>query len=212
MKKARIGLVAGFTGAGKTTYIRDVLLKDISDEKITILQTEIGKVILQDADSLKYGWKLRQIQEGCLCCGGSRFFLRDLKNILEQDQPDRILIELSGTARLDEVRKLLSQEEITSLIGTIRYDYLLDLTDFEKREMISEIFLHRQLEYADRIICSKVSGCEEEKRKEIIQKIQSLQPFLPIIQEDWYMLTTDQRQKLFEENGSRPVKMGSRRL
>jgi len=26
------------------------------------------------------------------------------------------------------------------------------------------------------------------------------------------MLTTDQRQKLFEENGSRPVKMGSRRL
>ena len=100
--KIKLDIVSGFLGAGKTTLIKKLVTEGYSDEKIVVLENEFGKVGI-DTDILKNtGVEVEEIT-GCICCSSSVDFLSSIEDIINKFNPDRIIVEPTGVAKLSEI-------------------------------------------------------------------------------------------------------------
>lgn len=91
-------LVTGFLGAGKTTFINDVLQAD-HRLRIAAIVNDFGSInidarLLEKATDAVIGLK-----NGCICCSLQGDLLRTLKQVMTgTDRPDLVVIEASGVA------------------------------------------------------------------------------------------------------------------
>ena len=86
-----IYIVAGFLGAGKTTYIKQ-LMAALPVEKTVILENEFGEVNI-DGTLLRQGsYDVVEITSGCICCSLKAGFTQAILDISQRLQPDRIII------------------------------------------------------------------------------------------------------------------------
>lgn len=93
-------LVTGFLGAGKTTFINDLLL-NAKGLRIAAIVNDFGSInidatLLESASDAVIGLK-----NGCICCSLQGDLLRTLRQVLQDGRggpPDLILIEASGVA------------------------------------------------------------------------------------------------------------------
>ena len=65
---AKIDIVSGFLGAGKTTLIKKLLSEAYQGEKLVLIENEFGEIgidggFLQDA-----GIEISEMNSGCICC------------------------------------------------------------------------------------------------------------------------------------------------
>ena len=97
-------VITGFLGAGKTTLIRNLLMK-ADGERLALIINEFGDVGVDaslakecgaascDADSII------ELANGCICCTVADDFMPSMEALLNQSPPpDRIIIETSGLA------------------------------------------------------------------------------------------------------------------
>lgn len=125
-------LVTGFLGAGKTTFINDLLQAE-HGLRIAAIVNDFGSInidakLLENATDEVIGLK-----NGCICCSLQGDLLRTLKRVLaDAGRPDLIVIEASGvadprgivdglmdpvlwrSARLDSVVCLVDAEDVTA--------------------------------------------------------------------------------------------------
>ena len=147
LKKTDILIVAGFTGAGKTTYINSELYNSPGPEKTLVILNDFGIEVIQP-EIRTVEWK-----SGCPCCEGQRFFVRDLQNAYYEYLPDRVIIELSPMAALSEIRKIFIDRKMTlRFVGAVKYIYIENTVDLEKRMRVSGSFIIEQEKAADRVI------------------------------------------------------------
>jgi G3E family GTPase len=102
----RTHIVAGSFGAGKTTAIRWLMSHKRHDELwVVILNefTDAGLDALQVAQSAQGRYDVRMVAGGCLCCIGELEFGKQVRDILRQLKPTRLLIEPSGAAHAGEI-------------------------------------------------------------------------------------------------------------
>lgn len=91
-------LVTGFLGAGKTSFINDLLQGD-HGLRIAAIVNDFGSINIDAAllDSVADG--VIGLKNGCICCSLQGDLLRTLKIVLsEQSPPEMIVIEASGVA------------------------------------------------------------------------------------------------------------------
>ena len=101
--KVKLDIVSGFLGAGKTTLIKKLVTEGYRDEKIVVSENEFGKVGI-DTDILKNtGVEVEEITAGCICCSSSGDFLSSIEDIINKFNPDRIIVEPTGVAKLSEI-------------------------------------------------------------------------------------------------------------
>jgi len=147
LKKTDIIIVAGFTGAGKTTYINTELYNGPGPEKTLVILNDFGIEVIQP-EIRTVEWK-----SGCPCCEGQRFFVRDLQNAYYEYLPERIIIELSPMAALSEIRKIFIDRKMTlRFVREIMYVYVEKKEDIEQRMMVSGPFIREQRKAADIVI------------------------------------------------------------
>src|SRR5690606_37910380 len=91
-------LVTGFLGAGKTTFINDVLKAD-HGLRIAAIVNDFGSINI-DAELLATATDaVIGLKNGCICCSLQGDLLRTLKRVMaEADRPELIVIEASGVA------------------------------------------------------------------------------------------------------------------
>ena len=127
-------LVTGFLGAGKTTFINELLL-NTGGRRIAAIVNDFGSInidatLLESASETVIGLK-----NGCICCSLQGDLPRTLSQILRNSQPDLIVIEASGVADpqgivqalLDPV--LFSAAALDSIICIVDAEDLLDSAD-----------------------------------------------------------------------------------
>lgn len=126
-----IMLVTGFLGAGKTTFINQ-LLKSNPGKKISLILNEFGDIKLESQFIEKDGVGLvTELSNGCLCCVANVDLPRVIRYTLENaPQSEQLIIEASGLSDPDPVRATLQSAELSSLIRLDTTVVIVDALNF----------------------------------------------------------------------------------
>jgi G3E family GTPase len=108
----RAHVITGSFGSGKTTAIRWLMAnKPQSELWIVILNefTAAGIDALSVAQSARGDYDVRLVAGGCLCCVGELEFGKQLRDILRNFKPARLLVEPSGAGHAADIVDAMSE-------------------------------------------------------------------------------------------------------
>ena len=114
-----VTLITGFWGSGKTTLLCS-LLRQVPNLKAAILVNEFGDVSIDGqtirADEGCCDRQVCDLPAGCICCTVQDEFVPTLKKVLEEHQPEHVIIESSGLAEPGPVVDALRWRELSHLV------------------------------------------------------------------------------------------------
>ena len=182
--KTKIDIFSGFLGAGKTTLIRKLIKEAYSNQKIVIIENEFGEIGI-DGDFLKdAGIEIKEMSQGCICCSLVGDFTKALKKVIEEMQPERIIIEPSGVGKLSDVIKAVQNVDSDD----IELSSFTTICDGKKVEMYAKNFgefYNDQIEHANCIVISRSQALSEEKLDAIVKMIREKNSVATIITTPW---------------------------
>ncbi|MDF2725403.1 MAG: hypothetical protein K0Q59_5080 [Paenibacillus sp.] len=182
-------VISGFLGSGKTTLLLR-LLNEIAARRLRpgVLMNELGQLDV-DGSILEEHTQtvVQKLLDGCVCCSKKGELLGALQLLVEQ-QPDVIVIELTGVANPEEIAETITEP---GLKDTLRLNRVITVLDAEHVLDYNSIFaadkalvrtLRRQIEVADLLVLNKIDLVPEAKLAKIektIRKYNEPAPFLP---------------------------------
>ena len=90
---AKVDIISGFLGAGKTTLIKKLISEAFTGEQLVLIENEFGEIGV-DGDFMKNaGIQVNELNSGCICCSLVGDFGEALKQVVDTYHPDRIIIE-----------------------------------------------------------------------------------------------------------------------
>ncbi|CAF9905528.1 MAG: hypothetical protein ALECFALPRED_001010 [Alectoria fallacina] len=171
-----ITIVTGFLGSGKTTLILNLIPQLPKTYKLALLKNEFGDVAVdsQLASSSAIGG-VQELLNGCICCNlvGQ---LGDALDTLRKDiNPDRILIETSGSAfpatLAMEVNRLGRETGYYALDGVI---VVIDVENWKGYEDTSYT-AKMQARYTDLIVFNKWELVPERRYEDCLDRVGDLE-------------------------------------
>ncbi|MBQ8922423.1 MAG: GTP-binding protein [Oscillospiraceae bacterium] len=187
----KITIFSGFLGAGKTTLIKKLIQDGYKGEKLVLIENEFGQIGIDGGFLKDAGIQINEMNSGCICCSLVGDFGKALVQVLEEYQPDRILIEPSGVGKLSDV--------INAVRNIHAHDVELDgfttVVDAKKCKMYQKNFgefFNNQITYASCLILSHTAGLTQEQIQDAVQRIRSFNPSAPIVTTEWDELTGQQ--------------------
>ena len=109
-------IIAGFLGAGKSSFIKQLLSYKPKDEKWVVLVNESGNSHYDNPDYLNNNIVIKEVYGGCLCCSAGMPFRVALNKLIKMHSPQRIFIEPAGAGHLVNIQKLLQGQFYQSVI------------------------------------------------------------------------------------------------
>lgn len=176
-------IISGFLGAGKTTFIRRLAAK--VPRQFAVLENEFGqtdidaRLIGEDKDLSVY-----EMSENCVCCTGKTDFLNTLLAISNSIDPDYLVVEPTGIARLGNILaniRGLGYDRISVLPPVV----VVDAGAFPSQaEHYDDIYLD-QLRNAGTIVLSKSEGLTQEDALPYRRRLGALNPTAEIVTGDY---------------------------
>ena len=123
-----IEIVAGFLGAGKTTFLRHAMAT--RDSGTVVLVNDFSSVGVDGSLLRERGAEVVELPNGCICCSLKKDLATQLKTIVAQFAPRRVLIEPSGVADLASLLGVLSGPDLKPLVRSLHVTTLLDAGAF----------------------------------------------------------------------------------
>lgn len=166
----KIDIFSGFLGAGKTTLIKKLIKEAYNGEKLVLIENEFGEIGIDGGFLKEAGIEITEMNSGCICCSLVGDFGEALKKVLEQYNPDRILIEPSGVGKLSDVIKAVKNINSDKIV----LNSFTTVADANKCKMYMKNFgefFNDQIENAKCIILSHTENISEEKIKACVDSI-----------------------------------------
>ena len=179
----KIDIISGFLGSGKTTLIKKLLAEELYKEKIAIIENEYGEVAI-DGNLLK-GDKVEvtEITSGCICCNIKGDFKDSISEIVSKYNPDRIIVEPTGVAKLSEIISSVKEAKVSNakinMITTVVdvnnfFNYLNNFGEFYKNQIVN----------ANVVLLSRVSSISDLEISNICDEIIKINKTANIITTD----------------------------
>lgn len=184
----KIDIISGFLGAGKTTLIKKILIENPYNEKIAIIENEFGEIGIDGTLLKRDGIVVREIFSGCICCTLADNFEKSLDQVIKQFNPDRVIIEPTGIAKLPDVlkncRKALKRENVgigicLTVVNLLNYRMFMQ----NWRE-----FFQSQIKYTGAVILSRTQKTDPDLIEEVTREIRSISPKVKIITTPWDLI------------------------
>ena len=105
----KVDIISGFLGAGKTTFIKELIAKVYKGEKIVLIENEFGEIGIDSRFMQNSGIEVTEMNSGCICCTLVGDFAKALKQVVDEFQPDRVIIEPSGVGKLSDVASAVNE-------------------------------------------------------------------------------------------------------
>ena len=160
---AKIDIISGFLGAGKTTLIQKLLKEALTDEQVVLIENEFGEIGIDGGFLKDAGIEVTEMNSGCICCSLVGDFGEALRKVSKEYAPDRIIIEPSGVGKLsDVIRAVQNAAEDADL----QLNSFTTVADAKKCKMYMKNFgefYNNQVEHAGTIILSRTDSISEEK-------------------------------------------------
>ena len=184
----KIDIYSGFLGAGKTTLIKKMIQEAYKGQKLVLIENEFGEIgidggFLQDA-----GINITEMNSGCICCSLVGDFGKALTQVIEQYNPDRIVIEPSGVGKLSDV--IAAVEKVTN--DDVTLGYTVAVCDAGKVKVYMKNFgefYNNQIETASTIILSRTDGISQEKLNLAVEILRGMNDHATIVTTPWSQLS-----------------------
>ena len=184
----KITIFSGFLGAGKTTLIKKLIQDGYKGEKLVLIENEFGQIGIDGGFLKDSGIQINEMNSGCICCSLVGDFGKALVQVLEEYQPDRILIEPSGVGKLSDVISAVQRIDAHDVV----LDGFTTVVDAKKCKMYQKNFgefFNNQITYASCIILSHTAGLTESQIQDAVTRIRQFNPAAPIVTTDWEELS-----------------------
>ncbi|KAL9112403.1 MAG: hypothetical protein Q9227_003245 [Pyrenula ochraceoflavens] len=175
-----VTILTGFLGSGKTTLILNLIPQLPTTYKLALLKNEFGDLAVDSKlASQKAISGVRELLNGCICCNLVGQLSDALVQLREEVNPDRIIIETSGSAfpatLAMEVSRLSRERD-----GAFVLDGVISVIDVEnwKGYEDTSYTAKMQARYTDLIVFNKWEMVDERRFDECLDRVGDLD--LPI--------------------------------
>ena len=185
----KVDIISGFLGAGKTTLIKKLLKEAYQGEKLVLIENEFGEISIDGGFLKDAGIQISEMSSGCICCSLVGDFGKALREVKEQFQPDRILIEPSGVGKLSDV--IVAVENTVADIPDMRLNSFVTVADAGKVKVYMKNFgefYNNQIESAGTIILSRTQKLTQEKLEAAVALLREKNPTAAILTTPWDQL------------------------
>jgi len=176
-----INVFTGYLGSGKTTIILNAVGQLPRDYKVALLKNEFGNIAVDSQIAKEKNMEVKEMLNGCLCC----ILVGKMKNALEEMiaefNPDRIIIETSGSAypapialQIRDMGKTVKLDSIITVIDAINFDGYKDKSFTAKM----------QAQFTDIILINKHEEVSEVELDRTLDDVYDLNPQTPKIKTD----------------------------
>ena len=192
----KILVVSGFLGAGKTTFIKELIRR--TKKQPVILENEYGDNNL-DSRSLSGGGSLEilEFMEGCVCCTKKDSFVNTVLSISAGMDPEYLVIEPTGIGKLGNILSSIRRIEYE------RISLLPSLVVLAPRSVDSylrefpEIYTD-QIQHASKIVFSKSENESPEVLQRVAEKIRAINENAEIVTSHYSTMDDQWWNALFE--------------
>ena len=158
-------VISGFLGSGKTTLLQKWIDKWMSaGAKPAVVMNELGEVNL-DGAIVGGGVPMSELLGGCICCTISGDFGVELARMVEEEQPDVLLVETTGAANPMELidgiteASLYVKLALVQVVIVVDGRHLLELDEHGKGKTYR--LMEEQIRCADVLLVNKSDLLDE---------------------------------------------------
>jgi G3E family GTPase len=180
----KIAQIAGFLGAGKTTFLIEVAKELVGrGHRIAIIVNDVGDINVDAKFIESYGLKAKEISGGCICCQIAGSFASTVATLYNTFKPDIIIVEPSGVAipwglkraaeySEEEMPAKIEHSPVVTLVDSVRIDELLTSV----RRLVET-----QVREADVVFINKVDASTPEKIRRSEDFVRQVNPRAKIV-------------------------------
>ncbi|MBW4025494.1 MAG: DUF3623 family protein [Proteobacteria bacterium] len=117
-------VVSGFLGAGKTTFMRARL--QTAGPRTVVLVNDFASVGVDGSLLRERGADVVELPNGCICCSLRKDLAEQLKSVVAQWSPERVLIEPSGVADLASLLGVMQAPDLRPLVRNLSVTTVVD--------------------------------------------------------------------------------------
>lgn len=169
-------IISGFLGVGKTTLIRRLLETKPEQERWAVLVNEFGEVGIDGALMQADGIAVKEVPGGCMCCSVGLPSRTALNQLIEEQSPDRILIEPTGLAHPVQVISMFSGNEYQGVLDMRATIGLVDPWCLANESFRQIAAFEDQIKMADVLVATKIDRAEPEHLEAFFSYAESMQP------------------------------------
>ena len=187
----KVDVISGFLGAGKTTFIKELINKVFVGEKLVLIENEFGEIGIDGGFLKDAGIEITEMNSGCICCTLVGDFSKALQRVLEEYHPDRVIIEPSGVGKLSDIVKAI---EDVKRDADIEISGRITVVDGKKAKMYLKNFgefFQDQVARASTIVISRTQSMTPEKIEECVHMLREENKEAAIISTPWEELGKD---------------------
>ena len=172
----KLDIYGGLLGAGKTTLIKAMLPCAYRGKKTAVIENEIGRVNL-DAGEFS-GITVRPLTAGCVCCTLKGDLVAAVRELVLTEAPEYIVMEASGAADLDAIRRICEEIDEVSLNRCIM---VVNARKIRKLMTVVGEFYRIQLREASEIYLNFTENLPREELIAVKQLLRELNPDARVI-------------------------------
>ena len=185
----KILIVSGFLGAGKTTFIRQLIRR--TGRELVVLENEYGQTSLDSREiSAEKNVNVWEMLEGCVCCTMKENFSASILTISSTLDPEYLVVEPTGAARLGSLLENIGKISYEK-ISLLRPVVIVPPRGFHANlNQYGEIY-RDQIRNAGTVVLSKIENEEEAVIREVCQRIRELNPAAEIVERPYKQMDDD---------------------
>lgn len=172
----KIIIIGGFLGSGKTTTLRNLGKHLISrGHKIAIIVNEIGEVGIDGETISDSGLVTKELTSGCICCSLRISMEYTLQTLVEEYNPDIVIIEPTGIAFPMQIKEHI---ELMDLEG-LSFAPVVSLVDASRIKMEIDqipVFIANQIREAEIVCINKIDLVDAETIAAATRTVLQLNP------------------------------------
>ena len=184
----KVDIISGFLGAGKTTFIKQLVQDVFAGEKLVLIENEFGEIGIDGGFLKDAGIEITEMNSGCICCTLVGDFSKALVKVLDEYKPDRVIIEPSGVGKLSDVARAI---EDVKKDADIEIEGRITIVDGKKAKMYLKNFgefFKDQVEHASTIVVSRTQMMTDEKVEDCVKMLREENEKAAIISTPWDQL------------------------
>jgi G3E family GTPase len=168
-------VIGGFLGSGKTTTVINIG-KELAErgQTVAIIVNEVGEVGIDGDLISKYGLDTKEITNGCICCTLKLNMKTTISELYRSYNPDYILVEPSGIAFPNMIKKELELMNFGDNIRVAPLVTLIDGSRFKEIMKSVKVYALRQIEDAEVLVINKADLVEPLKLSVLADSVQQL--------------------------------------